>query len=189
MAKISVFATGGIGGVHRGESLDVSSDLQALATLPIAVVSAGPKSILDLPKTLERLETLGVLVLGYQTNECPAFYTPTSGLKLDKRVDTPMAIAETLTIRWKWGQKGVLVANPPPAETSLNHDDINRLIEKALQEATSQNISGKELTPFLLSHLNSKSNGQTVKTNKALVLNNAKVAADIALAFSNFKGD
>ena len=186
-AGLSLFATGGIGGVHRGDSLDVSSDLQALETIPIAVVSAGPKSILDIPKTLERLETLGVLVLGYQSSECPGFYTPTSGLKLDHVADTPVEVAQILLERWKWGQKGVLVANPPLLDQSMDLDVVNTLIEEAIHVADKQGIGGKKLTPFLLNHLNSKSGGKTVAANKALVLNNAKVAAEIASAMAKLK--
>jgi len=183
-AGISVFATGGIGGVHRRASFhdpfDVSSDLSTLARVPIAVVSAGAKAILDIPATLEALETLGVLVVGYQTNEMPAFYTRSCGASLEHRADSPDELSRLLRARFaQLGQTGVLVANPIPADAALDPDEVDTWLSAALADADAQHINGKVLTPFLLAQLAQRSNNRTVTANRALALNNAKLAAQL----------
>jgi pseudouridylate synthase len=185
-AGIRLFATGGIGGVHRGDSGDVSHDLVALATLPIAVVSAGPKAILDLPRTLEALESLGVLVLGYRTGELPAFYSRGSGLALEHRADEPAAVAAVLRQRFDaLGQRaGVLVANPIPVAAELPAAEIAAALDDALAEAAHAGVGGKRLTPFLLDRLARITAGRTVAANRALALDNARVAARIAVALA-----
>jgi pseudouridine-5'-phosphate glycosidase len=183
-AGIRVFATGGIGGVHRGGALDVSSDLTTLARTPIAVVSAGAKSILDLPRTLEVLETLGVLVIGYRTDEFPAFYTRHSGLRLEHRCDTVEELAHVLRTRWALDQGGVLVANPIPEEAALPAAQIESAITAALALAERDGMSGKALTPFLLSELARSTGGASVRANRALALDNVRVGAALAKAFS-----
>ena len=183
-ACIRVFATGGIGGVHRGDALDVSSDLMTLARTPIAVVSAGAKAILDLPRTLETLETLGVLVLGFGCDEFPAFYTRGSGLKLEHRVDTAQEAARILAARWALGQGGVLIANPIPEADALDASSIAAAIEAALALAAQRGVHGKPLTPFLLAELARATAGRSVVANRALALNNARVAARIAVALA-----
>ena len=187
MAGISVFATGGIGGVHRGaeESFDISADLEELARTSVAVVCAGAKSILDLPKTLEVLETRGVPVIGYGTDELPAFYLRESGLKLNCRADTPEEAAEILRTKWQLGlEGGVVVANPIPAEHALPADEINKAIEAALAEAEKQGIKGKDATPFLLARMEELTKGRSLAANIELVLNNARVGARIARAYA-----
>jgi pseudouridine-5'-phosphate glycosidase len=179
-AGIRVFATGGIGGVHRGDALDVSSDLTTLARTPIAVVSAGAKSILDLPRTLEVLETLGVLVLGYGTDEFPAFYTRRSGLRLEHRCDTVEELARIAAARWELGQGGILVANPIPDAAELPAMQINGAIEQALAAAARDDISGKALTPYLLSELARATGGASIRANRALALNNVRLGAALA---------
>jgi pseudouridylate synthase len=180
-AGIRVFATGGIGGVHRGNALDVSHDLAALARTPIAVVSAGAKAILDLPRTLETLETLGVLVVGYRTGEFPAFYSRTSGLALDHRVDRAEEVAAIAKVRWtELGGGGVLVCNPIPAEAAL--EGLDDGIAAAIAEAEASGVTGKRLTPFLLARLAELTGGASVRANRALAIANAQVAAEIALA-------
>lgn len=181
-AGIRVFATGGIGGVHRGDSGDVSHDLVALARTPIAVVSAGAKSILDLPRTLEMLETLGVLVIGYKTSELPAFYTPTSGLQLDHRADTVAELATIIRTHWSLGGAGVLVANPIPEEAALDGDMITAAIESAIAEASARDVHGKRLTPFLLARLAEVTGGASIRANRALAINDATVAGELAVA-------
>jgi pseudouridine-5'-phosphate glycosidase len=183
-AGIAVFATGGIGGVHRGDSGDVSSDLTTLARERIAVVSAGAKAILDLPRTVETLETLGVLTLGYATDEFPAFYTRRSGIALEHRVDTADEAARILAAHWALGRGGVLVANPCPAESALEPAFIEAAIAAALAEADAQHVVGKPLTPFLLAHLARATQGRSVATNRALALNNARVGAQLATALA-----
>ena len=181
-AGIRVFATGGIGGVHRGESADVSHDLVALARTPIAVVSAGAKAILDLPRTLEMLETLGVLVIGYRTLELPAFYHASSGVRLDHRVDTARELALIARARWdEPGAGGILVCNPIPEAAALDATSIDIAIATALTEATAQRITGKQLTPFLLARLAEVTGGASIRANRALALHNAEVAADLAV--------
>lgn len=183
MAGIRVFATGGIGGVHRGgeRSLDVSADLLELARTPVAVVCAGAKAILDLRLTLEVLETHGVPVIGYGTEELPAFWSRRSGLKLDRRLDTPEAVARVL--RAKWAARlvgGVVVANPIPAEFEIPHEDIEAVIRQALAEAGTAGIAGAALTPWLLARVEALSGGTSLDANVALVLANARLAARVA---------
>ena len=182
-AGIRVFATGGIGGVHRGDVADVSHDLVALARLPIAVVSAGAKAILDLPRTLEMLETLGVLVIGYRCDELPAFYTRSSGLRLEHRVDSAAELARIARRHWDdLGGGGILVCNPVPEEAAL--DGIDEAIAEALAAATASGITGKRLTPFLLARLAATTQGRSIAANRALAVNNARVAAELAVALT-----
>jgi pseudouridine-5'-phosphate glycosidase len=184
-AGIHVFATGGIGGVHRGDTGDVSHDLIALSRTPIAVVSAGAKAILDLPRTLELLETLGVLVIGYRTAELPAFYTPTSGIALDHRVDTAGELAAIARARWATpGAGGILVCNPIPTAAALDAATIAGAITTALADASTAGITGKPLTPFLLARLAEVTGGASIRANRALAIHNAHVAAELAVALS-----
>jgi pseudouridine-5'-phosphate glycosidase len=184
-AGIRVFATGGIGGVHRGDAGDVSHDLVALAGTPIAVVSAGAKAILDLPRTVEVLETLGVLVIGYRTGEFPAFYTPASGVALDHRADTASELAAIARARWDdLAAGGILVCNPIPDAAALDATSIDIAIATALAEATAAGITGKRLTPFLLARLARTTGGASIRANRALVLHNAEVAAALAVALA-----
>jgi len=188
MAGIRIFATGGIGGVHRGapQTFDISADLQELAHTSVAVVTAGAKSILDLPLTLEYLETQGVPVLGYQTDEFPAFYTRQSGLPVDARIDSPFAVAEVLTAKWALGLGGgVVVANPIPAAHSLPPEQIESVIAAAVAEAEAAGVKGKALTPFLLARIEQMTEGNSLLSNIELVLNNAQLAAEIAVAMTN----
>ncbi len=188
LAGVRVFATGGIGGVHRGapETFDISADLQELASTDVAVVCAGAKSILDLPLTLEYLETHGVPVLGFQTDEFPAFYTRTSGLGVDARLETPDEIAEVLRVRRALGiAGGVVIVNPIPAEYELPHEEIDGVIERALGEATAQGVRGKAVTPFLLGRIHELTGGRSEEANKQLVYNNVRLAARIACALAD----
>lgn len=186
-AGIRVFATGGIGGVHRGDAGDVSHDLIALAKTPVAVVSAGAKAILDLPRTAEMMETLGILVLGYRTDEMPAFYTVRSGLRLEHFTGTADDCASILRRHWKeLDGGGVLVCNPIPAEASLDERLIEGAIDEALHTAKSHGITGKQLTPHLLATLATATGGMSVRANKALARHNARVAADIAVALGPY---
>jgi len=187
-AGLRVFATGGIGGVHRGaeRTMDISADLQELARTDVVVVCAGPKAILDLPLTLEYLETHGVPVLGYGTNRLPAFYTRDSGLSVDARVDTPEEVARIAAAKRDLGlEGGVLVAVPTPEDMALPAAEVDALIAAALDEAISAGVGGKRLTPFLLDALYHATGGRTLDTNIALVRNNARVATAIAHALSN----
>lgn len=182
MAGIRVFATGGIGGVHRGaqESFDVSADLQELARTPVAVVCAGAKSILDLRLTLEYLETHGVPVVGYQTSALPAFFTRDSAFHVDYRLDTPAEIARVLHAKWSMGlDGGMVIANPIPPEFAMPRDAIDAAIEQALAEAKAQGVGGKESTPFLLSRVCELTGGDSLASNIQLVLNNARLASAI----------
>jgi len=182
-AGIRVFATGGIGGVHRGaeRSMDVSADLQELAQTDVAVVCAGAKAIRNLPKTLEYLETHGVPVLGYGTDDLPGFYTPDTGLQVDHRVDSPAEIARLLQAKWGFGLRGgVLVTNPVPAEFAMPRTRIDSAVEQALAEAEAQGVAGKESTPFLLARVTELTGGDSLATNIRLVENNARLAALIA---------
>jgi len=182
-AGIRVFATGGIGGVHRGDAGDVSHDLVAMAKAPVAVISAGAKAILDLPKTLEVMETLGVLVIGYRTDELPAFYTVRSGLRLEHYAGTPEELANILRVHWDdLGGGGVLVANPIPAEDSLDERVIGEAIQLALSDALELGITGKRLTPYLLARLAEVTGGASIRANRALAIHNARVGAELALA-------
>jgi pseudouridine-5'-phosphate glycosidase len=184
-AGIALFATGGIGGVHRGETGDVSSDLTTLSREPIAVVSSGAKAILDLPRTLEMLETLGVLVLGYGTSEFPAFYTRSSGLRLEHRVDDPEAAATVIRARRAIGDRGgVLIANPIPAAQAMEERSITGAIDTALDAAAGAGVRGKQLTPFLLKTIAEESAARSLVANQALVLENCRIAARIAVALA-----
>lgn len=182
-AGIRVFSTGGIGGVHRGDAWDISHDLPVLARTPIAVVSAGAKAILDLPRTLEQLETLGVLVVGYRTDELPAFYSRGSGLALDHRADTAAELAAIARCRWdELGGGGILVANPIPAGAAI--EGLEAAINAALAEAAATGVTGKRLTPFLLARLAAATGGASIRANRALAVHNAEVAAELAVALA-----
>jgi pseudouridine-5'-phosphate glycosidase len=184
-AGIRVFATGGIGGVHRGDADDVSHDLAALAATPLAVVSAGAKAILDLPRTLEALESLGVLVVGHQTDELPAFYSRRSGLRLEHRCDDLDELAAICLARWRdLGQGGVLVANPIPAAAEIPHEQIAPVIEAALADAAAGGVAGKALTPFLLARIAEATGGASVRANRALAVHDAAIAAGLAVALA-----
>ena len=188
LAGIRVFATGGIGGVHRGAAvtMDVSADLQELARTPVAVVCAGAKSILDLPLTLEYLETHGVPVVGYGTDEFPAFYTRRSGLGVDCRLDSPEAVANLLKAKWEMGLGGgVVVANPVPERCSMDADLMEKAIADALREADAQGIKGKAVTPFLLAKIMRLTGGASLTANIELMLNNARLAAEVAVSLAN----
>lgn len=180
MAGIRIFATGGIGGVHRGAetTMDISADLEELAQTPVMVVCAGAKSILDLGLTLEYLETKGVPVIGYGTDELPAFYTRKSGFGVDYRVDTPAELASIYSAQRDLGYKGgMLVTNPIPEEYAMPKDVIDAAIEQALKECTEQGVKGKETTPFLLAKVVELTGGDSLESNIKLVLNNAKIAS------------
>jgi pseudouridylate synthase len=183
LAGISVFATGGIGGVHRGAetSFDISADLRELAETPVTVVAAGAKAILDLPKTLEYLETLGVPVIAFGQDDFPAFWSRSSGLKAPLRMDSAAAIAAAHLMRARIGLPGgQLVANPIPVEAEITRADIQPHIEAALAEASAQGIAAKAVTPFLLQRIFEATQGRSLTANIALVLSNARLAADIA---------
>jgi pseudouridylate synthase len=186
MAGIAIFATGGIGGVHRGaeSTMDVSADIYELARTPVAVVCAGAKSILDIPKTLELLESLGVPVLGYRTDDFPAFYARTSGRRTDRRCDTAVEVAQLIAAQLRLGLGGLLVANPIPTEHALDAVAIEREIAAAVVAADAAGIGGAALTPFLLGRLNEATGGTSLGANIALVRNNVAVAGDIALAYA-----
>ena len=180
MAGIRVFATGGIGGVHRGAetTMDISADLEELAQTPVMVICAGAKSILDLGLTLEYLETKGVPVIGYGTEELPAFYTRQSGFKVDYRIDTPQELAAAFRAKLDMGlQGGMLVTNPIPEEYSMPPEIINRAIDEAIKEANQLGIRGKQTTPFLLAKVKELTSGDSLASNIQLVLNNARLAA------------
>jgi len=186
LAGISVFCTGGIGGVHRGaeKTMDVSADLEELAATPVAVVCAGAKSILDIGLTLEYLETKGVPVIGYGTEELPAFYTRKSGFMADYRMDTPEEIADVLRAKMAVIGGGMLVANPIPEDYSLDERYISGKIEEAVAQADYLGIKGKEITPFLLDKIQKDTGGESLQSNIALVKNNAALAAKIAVAYA-----
>lgn len=180
-AGIRVFATGGIGGVHRDAPFDISADLPELGRSPLAVVCAGAKAILDLPSTLEYLETAGVPVVGYRTREFPAFYSRESGLAVNVTVQEPAEVAAICKAHWATGiESAVLVANPPPEEEALPAAEINADIEKALAEARAQGVRGAAVTPFLLSRVSHLSRGASLKANLALLRSNVFLAAQIA---------
>lgn len=183
MAGIKVFATGGIGGVHRGAetTMDISADLEELAKTPVMVICAGAKSILDLGLTLEYLETKGVPVIGYGTEELPAFYTRKSGFKVDYRIDTPEELAAAFRAKLEMGlEGGMLVTNPIPEEYSMDPVRINAAIDEAVAEANRLGIKGKETTPFLLAKIKDITGGDSLASNIQLVLNNARLAAKVA---------
>jgi len=187
LAGIRVFATGGIGGVHRGagESFDISADLAALARYPVITVCAGAKAILDLPKTLELLETMGVPVVGYRTAELPAFYSRASGLRLESRAETAGEVAEIARAHWRLGfSSAVLVVVPVPLEDEVPAAEIGAASERALSLAAEQGISGKAVTPFLLAQIVEATGGRALRANIALLRNNARVAGEIATALS-----
>ena len=182
-ANLKVFATGGIGGVHRDAPFDISADLQALASIPMIVVCAGAKAILDLPATLEYLETMSVPVVGYGTDEFPAFYSRKSGLDVSVRLDTPQAIVDFARAHWDAGlHSAVLVTNPVPETESISKSEMEPYIEQANREAREQGIHGKALTPFLLPRISELTGGKSMRANLALLLNNARLAAQIAKA-------
>jgi pseudouridylate synthase len=182
---IQVFATGGIGGVHRGAPFDVSADLPVLARTPVVVVCAGAKAILDLPATLEYLETMGIPVIGYQTDEFPAFYSISSGLSVSQRVDTPELVADIARAHFRLGLKSaVLVAVPPPASEAIPLEEIESQIQTAVNQAHKEGIWGAATTPYLLERMNVLTSGRSLETNLALLKNNARVAAEIACSLS-----
>ena len=180
---IKVFATGGIGGVHRGAPFDISADLQQLGKTPMIVVCAGAKSILDLPATREVLETQGVPVIGYQTDEFPAFYARESGLQVDQRVETTEEVAQIAQANWEAGLRtAILLVAPPPAESAMPADLIESVIETALEEAAAAGIHGSATTPFLLGRISQLTEGNSLSANIALLRNNAKIAAQVAVS-------
>lgn len=184
MAGIKVFVTGGIGGVHRGaeESFDISADLQELAKTSVAVVCAGAKSILDIGLTLEYLETFGVPVVGFKTDEFPAFFTRKSGFGVDYNVDSEEELAKAIKTKWDLGlDGGIVVANPIPEEYEMDIDIINKAIAEALSEAEEKGIKGKKVTPFLLENVKEKTGGNSLESNIRLVYNNALVGANLAI--------
>jgi pseudouridine-5'-phosphate glycosidase len=186
LAGISVFVTGGIGGVHREneKTMDISADLMELAQTNVAVVCAGIKSILDIPRTLEYLETQGVPVIGYKTDEFPAFYTPASGSMVQSRLDTPEEIARCMKIKWELGlDGGIVIGNPVQQEDAMDEVVIQQAISAALTDAAEKKIEGKDVTPFLLERINQLTEGQSLKSNIALVCNNARLGAKIAVAY------
>ena len=190
MAGIQVFATGGIGGVHRGAetTMDISADLEELARTPVMVVCAGAKSILDLGLTLEYLETKGVPVIGYGTEELPAFYTRKSGFGVDYRLDTPKELAEAFYAQREMGLKGgMLVANPIPEQYAMDADVIGRAIDQAVAESREQGIHGKATTPFLLARVKDLTGGDSLESNIQLVYNNARVAAQAAVHLASMR--
>lgn len=187
MAGIKIFATGGIGGVHRGAetTMDISADLEELAATDVAVVCAGAKSILDIGLTLEYLETKGVPVFGYGTKELPAFYTRKSGFPVDYRIDTPEELAAVLKTKWSLGlHGGALIANPIPEIYSMDEAFITKVIEDAVVEAHEKGVKGKDTTPFLLAKIKEITGGDSLESNIQLVYNNAEVAAKVAVAFA-----
>ncbi len=187
MAGIQVFATGGIGGVHRGAetTMDISADLEELAQTPVMVICAGAKSILDLGLTLEYLETKGVPVIGYQTDELPAFYTRHSGFNVDYRIDSPEELAAAFKAKLDMGLKGgMLVTNPIPEQYSMPADVINKAIDQAIEESKQLGIHGKQTTPFLLAKVKELTGGDSLASNIQLVLNNARLAAKTAAALT-----
>ncbi|CEK36291.1 indigoidine synthase A family protein [[Clostridium] sordellii] len=190
LAGVKVFATGGIGGVHRGaqETFDISADLQELANTNVAVVCAGAKSILDIGLTLEYLETNGVPVVGFGTEDFPAFYTRKSGFGVDYKVDSSMEVASALKAKWDLDLKGgMVIGNPIPENFEMDYNTINNAIETALKEADENNITGKKVTPFLLDKVKTITAGKSLEANIELVYNNAKVAAQIAKDLSSLK--
>ena len=186
-AGIRVFATGGLGGVHRdaATTFDESADLPILAESPVCVVSAGVKSVLDIPATLERLETLSVPVVGYRTSHFPAFWLPSSGLELEWSVDGPLEVAAMLLEQDRFGvSSGLLVANPVPEDKAWNHADHDRIVGSAFAAAEREGIRGKDVTPFLLDYIQRESDGVSLRVNLDVVRNNVAVAADIATAYA-----
>jgi len=188
LAKIAVFATGGIGGVHRGaeKTFDISADLEELSRTNVCVVCAGPKAILDIGLTLEYLETKGVPVIGYKTSELPAFYSSKSGFNVDYRVDSAFDIAEILKTKWRLSiEGGVLVTNPIPKKFELELVMMNKAINEAIIKANKEKITGKEITPYLLSKVNEITQGKSLNANIKLIQNNSALAAKIAIHYDN----
>ena len=182
-AGLKVFATGGIGGVHRGNTFDISADLPTLARIPMIVVCSGAKAILDIPATRENLETNGVPILGYKTNELPAFYSIKSGIKVDRQVNNEEEIVSIALNHWKLGlSSAMLVTVPPPSDLEIPASQITMHIEKALEEADKNNIHGASITPYLLQKVNEETKGKSMRVNIALLKNNARIAAKIAAA-------
>jgi pseudouridine-5'-phosphate glycosidase len=189
LAGIKVMATGGIGGVHRFPPNDISTDLGQLARTPLVVVCAGAKAILDLPGTIEYLETLGVPVLGYQTDQFPAFYSRDSGLPVPIRVDTPAEVVACAQAHWEMGMpSALLVTVPPPEYMALPKEDVEGAITQAVQEAEERDIRGQASTPFLLERVSQLTGGASLKANLGLLLNNARVASQIAVAMASPTG-
>ncbi|MBN1500748.1 MAG: pseudouridine-5'-phosphate glycosidase [Spirochaetes bacterium] len=187
LAGIKVFATGGIGGVHHGaeKTFDISADLEEFAKTGVTVVCAGAKSILDIGLTLEYLETMGVPVLGYRTDDLPAFYTRKSGYRVDYRVENASEIAEVMKIKQSLNLSGgIVVANPIPHEYEMDYDEIGNAVDTALAEAEQKGVKGKEITPFLLAAVKDKTGGRSLESNIQLVYNNAALAAEIAIEFA-----
>lgn len=192
LAGVRVFATGGIGGVHRGAatSLDISADLQELARSPVAVVCAGVKSVLDIGLTLEYLETHGVPVIGYRTDRFPAFFSRDSGFGAGARIDDADGIARVMRAKWALGLTGgIVIANPIPVEFEMRHDLVDPAIERALEEARAQAVTGKAVTPYLLRRVDALTGGDSVRSNVELVLSNARLAARIAVAYHAIDGE
>jgi pseudouridine-5'-phosphate glycosidase len=187
MAGIRVFATGGIGGVHRGSLWDVSADLPELAKQPVLLVCAGAKAILDLPATLEQFETLGVPVVGYGTDDYPAFYSVSSGSRTSARIENAADAAQLARMHWELGGGGILVTAPPPAETAVERERVEGWIEQALKEAEQQGVHGQEVSPFLLARVSELSGGLSLEANLALLKNNARIAAGIAKGLARSK--
>ncbi len=190
LAGVKVFVTGGIGGVHRGaeNSFDISADLQELAATDVAVICAGAKSILDIGLTLEYLETMGVPVIGFGTDELPAFYTRRSGFSVDYRYDTAAEVAASLKAKWDLGLKGgMVIANPIPEEFEMDHKTIDGAINQALNEAGAKGIKGKETTPFLLDRVKQLTGGESLESNIQLVYNNARVGTAIAVELAGLE--
>ena len=186
LVGIAVFVTGGIGGVHRDseKTMDISADLMELAQTNVAVVCAGIKSILDIPRTLEYLETQGVPVIGYKTEEFPAFYTPASGSIVQSRLDSPEEIASCMKIKWDLGlDGGIVIGNPVQREDAMDESIIQQAITKALKHATENEIEGKDVTPFLLERINQLTEGKSLKSNISLVCNNARLGGKIAVSY------
>lgn len=187
MANIKVFVTGGVGGVHRGGevTMDISADLQELASTPVTVVCAGIKAILDLPKTLEYLETMGVTVIGYQSDNLADFYTPDSGIKLEYRADTPKEIAEAMKVKEDYHLRGgMLISNPIPQDQAIDKAKVDEAINTALIEMDKLGIKGKEATPYLLKKICELTDGESLESNIKLILNNAKLGAEIAKEYA-----
>ena len=189
LAKITVFATGGIGGVHRGaeKTLDISADLEELSKTNVCVVCAGPKAIIDIGLTLEYLETKGVPIIGYKTSELPAFYSSESGFNVDYKIDSAFEIADILKTKWDLSlDGGIIVANPIPIKFQLPSKIMDEAIDKAIIEANKEKIIGKEITPYLLSKVNELTEGKSLDSNIKLIQNNAELAAKIAVHYSKF---
>lgn len=192
LAGINFFVTGGIGGVHRGfeSTMDVSADLEELATTPVTVICAGAKAILDLPRTMEYLETKGVPVIGYQTDVLPAFYTRTSQLKLDLSIDSPEELAKLIKVKYDLGLAGgVLVTNPIPEEFSLDETMMNQVIDQAVNQANAEGVHGKDVTPFLLKTIVAQTEGKSLESNLELVYHNALVGAQLAVAYQKLQDE